>query len=151
MNLRKICRKHVEYFVDEQNKTVTAVCHDARAIIREIAGDLESIMYLSMSNFPTNRGKVWETARCDVRDEWNEETGKKIAFEKLYRRELKPEIFDFLYLVDRKLNSIQTVVSDVIRKNRKYNRVGTATVDEFRVVSVTFDEFLESIKEDYGA
>ena len=103
--IRKLARPHITYYVNEENKTITAVCEDIRDIFHSVVAEIERCtdVYLSNVKFPRKNLKHSHTVTCAPEDEWNEEYGKRIAFNKLFDRRLKSLINT---MIEKKLASI---------------------------------------------
>ena len=120
MKVKKFFKENVEYFVNEKNRTITAVCKFEEGF-REFRSKLDNMagtyMPIPKKYFDC---VVKTTVVCAEEDEWNVEVGKKIAFEKLYRQEIKPKLFDLLYYYQRKAWQLDMIIEETIIQNRSY-------------------------------
>jgi hypothetical protein len=105
MTTRKLAKEHIKYYIDKDNGTITAVCEDIRDVFHTITAYIERItnVYLSNLKYTGKTLKFSHTVRCAPEDEWNEEYGKRMAFNKLFDRKLKPLINN---MIEKKISNI---------------------------------------------
>jgi hypothetical protein len=108
--LRKALRKEVQYFVNEEKRTIVAVANiyfPLKEVCDKVIGDwVDSDMLLPKAKYPES--VITEKAVCDPEDEWSVEYGKKVAFEKLYRRHFRSLVGTMLEKFNNKVYHAQT-------------------------------------------
>jgi hypothetical protein len=89
--LRKALRKEVKYFVNEEKRTIVATAN-VYLPLREVCDKVIGVWvnpYMLLPKVKYPESVITEKAICAPEDEWNVEYGKKVAFEKLYRRHFR--------------------------------------------------------------
>lgn len=82
-----IKREDVKYFVNEEKRTVVAVLEGTECLFTDFMyennGPLPCRDYYELDNRYSLPNRFVGIAKCSVNDEWNEQLGKLIAFDRL--------------------------------------------------------------------
>ena len=84
--LRRTLKENTYFIVDENLKVIVAVAYPKQALydlLEAVVGDIYMGDYVPNS-LPD---KIKATARCSPEDSFDVEYGKRLAFEKLFRRQ----------------------------------------------------------------
>jgi hypothetical protein len=110
---KKIFKEHVNFYVNEDNKTVTAVCENVymplSKIYRHITQGKLAIFVKTKENM-----KITETAKCSPEDIFNEEIGKTIALNKLYRNKFKSILNNEVILALKSLKNTYNSLAELV-------------------------------------
>ena len=83
-----IKREDVKYFVNEEKRTVVAVLEGTKCLFTDFIYENDGLMsfhdhYYDFDNRYLLPNRFVGIAKCSVNDEWNEQLGKLIAFDRL--------------------------------------------------------------------
>ena len=82
-----IKREDVKYFVNEEKRTVVAVLEGTRYLFQDFIYENDGLMSVNVHYDFDDRyclpNRFIGIAKCSVNDEWNEQLGKLIAFDRL--------------------------------------------------------------------
>lgn len=123
--------KNEDGLVIEEGITV-AVCDDVRSVLDHIRYYLAQVFGFSppMKIVPYDGYKISTKVICQPEDEWNEEYGKILAFNKLYKRQFK------------------SILNNVLSNSLK--RIGTADDSLCKILGqMTIGESIEFLIEDF--
>jgi len=121
MKLKSILKQETKYFVNEQNRTVTATC-SAENVLFSITYAIYVVTGLSLEQHKNLSRKLAWTARCSPEDLWNVDIGKKVALEGLYRNEFKPLAYETIAYWQRKLNQANVLLETTVSRTKSTSR-----------------------------
>lgn len=116
-------RHEAIYKVNRHNDVCTAIICDCELdALNEFYKQTQFDLALKRPDLFLMDDKFVGTAHCDPQDEFNERTGKNIAFQRAYRKYLKQKkkvLLDIAKYVNRRAEVIKTFTTE----NKKYNTI----------------------------
>jgi hypothetical protein len=108
--LKRILKKHTRYYVDKEKGIIIAKAY-APYPLKEVCNQVVGKWVYAEKLIPKNLEYITEKATVCPEDEWDEEYGKKIALEKLYKRKFKALVGTmFNNYLNKSLNSEVNII-----------------------------------------
>jgi hypothetical protein len=115
--IKKIFRDSVVYYSDESTGITVAVCDDVGGVLIDIALHLEGLLgfFPPVKIKPYSDHKISVKVVCQPEDEWNEEYGRRLAFNKLYHRQFKSILNNVLANCAKRILNADEIICGIMK------------------------------------